>query len=133
MELPNTSPQAIELNPSCSGQAHFNRPDTGPGYKNTEPRFILAILRVPSIVVHSEARMPSPARLSKRFRAAGANGRLDLSLAWREYLRTYIKDHTRYDQGPEIHSKPRRVLLPVGEAQVTGWVSGPLKWDAGIQ
>ena len=33
--------------------------------------------------VHSEARMPSLARLSKRFRAAGTNGRLDLSLTWR--------------------------------------------------
>ena len=33
--------------------------------------------------VHSEARMPSPARLSKRFRVAGTNGRLDLSLLWR--------------------------------------------------
>ena len=33
--------------------------------------------------VHSEARMPSPARLFKRFRAAGTNGRLDLSLSWR--------------------------------------------------
>ena len=32
--------------------------------------------------VHSEARMPSLARLSKRFRAAGTNGRLDLSLTW---------------------------------------------------
>ena len=30
--------------------------------------------------VHSEARMPSLVRLSKRFRAAGTNGRLDLSL-----------------------------------------------------
>ena len=33
--------------------------------------------------VHSEARMPRLARLSKRFRAAGTNRRLDLSLAWR--------------------------------------------------
>ena len=33
--------------------------------------------------VHSEARMPSLARLSKRFRAAGTNERLDLSLTWR--------------------------------------------------
>ena len=33
--------------------------------------------------VHSEARMPSLARLAKRFRAAGTNGRLDLSLTWR--------------------------------------------------
>ena len=33
--------------------------------------------------VHSEARMPSLAKFSKRFRAAGTNGRLDLSLTWR--------------------------------------------------
>ena len=33
--------------------------------------------------VHSEARMPSLARLSKRFRAAGTNGHLNLSLSWR--------------------------------------------------
>ena len=32
--------------------------------------------------VHSEARMPNLERLSKRFRAAGTNGRLDLSLTW---------------------------------------------------
>ena len=29
MELPNTSPQAIEPNPSCWGQGHSNRPDIG--------------------------------------------------------------------------------------------------------
>ena len=33
--------------------------------------------------VHSEARMPSLARLFKRFRAPGTNGRLDPSLTWR--------------------------------------------------
>ena len=33
-------------------------------------------------LVHSVARMPSLARLSKRFRAPGTNGRLDLSLTW---------------------------------------------------
>ena len=32
--------------------------------------------------VHSEARMPSLARLSKSFRAAGTNGRPDLNLTW---------------------------------------------------
>ena len=32
--------------------------------------------------VHSEARMPSLARLSKRCRAPGTNGHLDLSLTW---------------------------------------------------
>ena len=33
--------------------------------------------------VYSKARMPSPARLFKRFCAAGTNGRLDLNLSWR--------------------------------------------------
>ena len=32
--------------------------------------------------VHSEVQMPSLARLSKRFRTPGTNGRLDLSLTW---------------------------------------------------
>ena len=54
-----------------------------------------------------------------------------------EYLRTHLKDHTRYDRGPEINSKPRRVLVPVGKAQLAGClrvqVGGPLEWDAGIQ
>ena len=27
-----------------------------------------------------------------------------------EYLRTHLKDHTKYDQGPEIHGETRRVL-----------------------
>ena len=54
-----------------------------------------------------------------------------------DYLRTHIKDHTRYDWGPEIHGKPRRVSLPFGEAQLAGClrvqVGGPLEWDTGIQ
>ena len=54
-----------------------------------------------------------------------------------EYLRTHLKDHTRYDWGPEIHGEPRRVSLPFGEAQLAGClrvqVGGPLEWDAGIQ
>ena len=78
--------------------------------------------------------MPSLARLSKRFRAPGTNGRLDLSLTW---LRTHLRDHTRYDRGPEIHGKPRKVLLLFGEAQLAGClkvqVDGLLEWDAGIQ
>ena len=37
LELPNTSPQAIELDPSGSRQPHFNWPGTGPGYENAEP------------------------------------------------------------------------------------------------
>ena len=54
-----------------------------------------------------------------------------------EYLRTHLKYHTRYDRGPVIHDEPRRVSLPVGEAQLAGClrvqVGGPLEWDAGIQ
>ena len=54
-----------------------------------------------------------------------------------EYLRTHLKDHTRYDLSLEIHGKPRRVSLPFGEAQLAGCLrvqlGGPLEWDAGIQ
>ena len=53
----------------------------------------------------------------------------------RQYLRTHLKEHAKYDRGPEIHGKPRRVSLPVGEAQLAGClkvqVGGPLEWDAG--
>ena len=74
--------------------------------------------------------MPSLARLSKRFRTAGTNWRLDLRPLG-EYLRTHLKDHTKYDQGPEIHGKPRRVLLSVGDVQLAGClkvsVAGPLE------
>ena len=54
-----------------------------------------------------------------------------------EYLRTHLKDHTRYDQGPEIHDESTRVSLPFGDAQLAEClrvqVGGPLDWDAGIQ
>ena len=54
IESPNTSSQAVELNPSCSRQAHPNRSGTGtgtgPGYKNMETETILTILRVPFMV-----------------------------------------------------------------------------------
>ena len=73
--------------------------------------------------------MANPARLFKRFRAAGTNGRLDLSLFWRASEDPLI-DYTRYDQGPEIHGMPKRVSLLVGKAQLDGclrvWVNGPL-------
>ena len=50
MESPYTSSQAIELNHSCLKEAHSNRPCTGPGYENTEPECIFAVLRVLSII-----------------------------------------------------------------------------------
>ena len=37
-----------------------------------------------------------------------------------EYQRTHLKNHTRYDRDSEIHGEPRRVSLPVGEAQLAG-------------
>ena len=80
VESPNTSPQAAKLNPSCSGQAHVNRPGTGPGYKNTEPGSILTVQRIPFMVCPLRSAMPSSARLFKRFRAAGTIGRVDLNL-----------------------------------------------------
>ena len=80
--------------------------------------------------------MPSLAKLFKRFCTAGRNGCLDL-VSFGEHLRTHLKDHTRYDQGPEIHDTPRRVSLPVSKAQLAGclkvWVDGLLEWDADIQ
>ena len=80
--------------------------------------------------------MPNLVRLFKRFRAAGTNERLDLSLSCQASEDPH-KDHTGYDQGLEIHSKPRIMSLLVGEAQLAGWlnawVGGPLEWDAGIQ
>ena len=50
MESPNINLQSVKLNPSCSGQAHPNRPDTDSGYKNTEPGSILTVLCVPFMV-----------------------------------------------------------------------------------
>ena len=76
--------------------------------------------------------MPSLARLSKRFCAAGIKGASGL-VSLGEYLRTHIEEHTRYDRGPEIHGKPRRVSLLVGEAQLAGClrvqVGGLLEWE----
>ena len=37
-----------------------------------------------------------------------------------EYLRTQLKDHTKFDQGPEIYGKPTRVSLPLGEVHLAG-------------
>ena len=81
---PNTSPQAVELKPSCLGQAHTNKHGTGPGYKNTEPgcTVFLQYSTFHLWFVHSEAWMPSLAEFFKRFDAAGTNGRLDLSRSW---------------------------------------------------
>ena len=50
--------------------------------------------------VHSEALMPTAARLSERFRAAGKTG-LEILVSLGEHLRTHLKNHIKYNQGPE--------------------------------
>ena len=50
MESPNTSSQAVELNPSYSGQAHPNGPGTVSGNKDTELGSIFTVLRHPIMI-----------------------------------------------------------------------------------
>ena len=81
MELLNTSrlslTQAARGKPIPTGLAPV------PGTKTRSLEAFSQYSVFHSWFVHSEARMPSLARLPKRFRAAGTNGRLDLSLTWR--------------------------------------------------
>ena len=131
MESPNTSLQAIELNPSCLGQVYSNRPSTGPGYEHTKPGCILTMLRIPSIVCPLKNVDAKSGKIVQKIPhnwhkwAAG------------KHLRTHLKDHTRYNQCLKIYGRPMRVLLPVSKAQLAGclkvWLSGLLEWNAGIQ
>ena len=77
MELPSTSPQAVELNPSCSVKAHPNKPGTDPGYKNAESGIIFAIFRVPFIIC------PFRCADATSGKVVGTNGYLDLILSRR--------------------------------------------------
>ena len=84
MESSTTNPQAIELDYSCSGQAHFHRPITGHRYENAELGCALIMLLVPSVCHSSnEKRRCLFQQGYLIFRAAGINGYLDLSLSWR--------------------------------------------------
>ena len=82
MESPNTSFQAIELDPTCLGKLI----STGLGLvlvmKTWSLDVFLLHFAFHLYFVHSEARIPSPARLFKKFSAARTNGRLDFSLSW---------------------------------------------------
>ena len=81
--------------------------------------------------VHSEARMPSSAKLFNRFRAAGTNECLDLSLSLGAHPRTYLKDHAKYGHGPGIYGKPRRVSFLLEKS--AGWVPESMgKWSVGM-
>ena len=50
MELPCTPTLAIELNSSCSGPTHSNRPGAGHGYESMELRCTPKELSVPSMI-----------------------------------------------------------------------------------
>ena len=136
MESPNTSSQAVKLNPSCSGQAHPNRPGTSPGHKNTEPERIFTVFCIPFMICllrSADAKSGKVVRKIPRSWHKWASRSNSLG----EYLRTHLRDHTRYDQGSEIHDGPGRVSLPVSEAQLVGclkvWAGGPLECNARIQ
>ena len=71
--------QAARCKPIPTGLA------TVSGRKARSPEAFLQYFVFHLRFVHSEARMPSLARLSKGFRAAGTNERLDLSFTWRVF------------------------------------------------
>ena len=50
MELSNCSLQVVELNSSCSGQAHSNKPGTGYGYESVGPGCTLTVLCISSVI-----------------------------------------------------------------------------------
>ena len=58
VETPHASPQAIELNPRCSGQAHSKGPRTGPGNENMEYGCAFGILCAPSMTFRPSSADP---------------------------------------------------------------------------
>ena len=76
-ETPNASTQAIEFDPSCSGQTHSNRSCADPTSADILLEYPVSHVKF----VHWVARMPNSDKLCNSFRAAGTNGRLDLSLS----------------------------------------------------
>ena len=137
MESPNTSLQVVELNPSCSRQTHLNRLNISPGHKITEPGRIFTVLCILFMVCPFRSMDAKCSKVVQKVPCSWHNKGIQILASLGEHLRTHLKDHARYDQGPKIHGKPKRVSLPVSEAQLAGclkvWVSGLLEWDAGIQ
>ena len=123
MELPNTIPQAARGKPILT----YLAPVLG---KETKPGNLLIVLLISFMIFPLRSADAKSARLCKRFRAAGTNGRLNLSLT-RRASKYPLKRPYKIVQGPETHGKPRRESLPVGKAQLGGclkiWVSGPLE------
>ena len=119
MEPPNTSPQTIEIYPSCLKEFYFNNPGTNYGNKSTKPGHTCILFRVSSYNSSKEQRecLVWQGRLVNSFRAAGKNVRLDFRFSWR-HLKIYSKDHKVYNHGSHCHVCPTRVSLLVGGAQV---------------
>ena len=125
MELPNTIPQAYWGKPIITCLA----PVLG---KETKPGNLLIVLLISFMIFPLTCRSADAksARLCKRFRETGTNGRLNLSLT-RRASKYPLKRPYKIVQSPETHGKPRGESLPVGKAQLGGclkiWVSGPLE------
>ena len=126
MELPNTSLQVIELNVSLSQQAwHWSRAQKHGAWKHFHS------------TLHSICHLSIQKRGCQVWQSCPKDSmHLGQTGVWilvslGKYLRTHLKDHTRYDRGPEIHGKPRRVSLPFSEAQLAGCLSTG-RWSVGV-
>ena len=117
MKTPNTSPQAIELNPVqdvlgnpiskglvlALGKKHeewmcFWSPPCSVFYSSTEPRECLA--QIGHLIVSAQQ-----ARMS-----------VQTSVSPGTHLVAQIVDRVKYGLGPGCHTSPRKVSLPSGEA-----------------
>ena len=91
---------------------------TGLGHKSTEPGSIFTVLRVCDLFI--QRRRCQIWQGCPRDSAHLAQTGVWILVSLGEYLRTHLIDHAKYDRGPEIHGKPRRVSLPFDEAQLAG-------------
>ena len=81
--------------------------------------------------VHSEGRMPSLARLSKRFRAAGTNGRLDLSFTWR-VSEDPLKRSYKIWSGSRDPRQAKESVAPSRRSSA-GWMPGSIgRWSVEV-
>ena len=135
MESPNTSSQA--LTQAAGDRAHPNRHGTSPGHKNTEPGSIF--YSTPhSIYDFSTQKRGCQVRegCPKEFRAAGTNGRIDLSLTW-QTPEDPLKRPYKIWSGSWDQRWAKESVVPIRRSSA-GWMpesmgGGPLEWDANIQ
>ena len=96
----------------------------------TQTGRIFTILRIPLMICPlRSADDKSPARLSKRFRAAGTNGRLDLSLSWRA-SEDPLKKH--YRSGSKDSRWAKESVAP-SRPSSAGWMpENTGRWSVGV-